>query len=155
MDNNFLEQRSSTLNELRERTAVIKMLTDEYLSRFNGDGILKLFCDESDVRTYFDRYNIFAINLAGAIPFIEDSIAKISRLISLADGSCDKNETAILCGLFTRCESFIVTVSEFLIKNNKNFSAKEAFKASLALSSARELKSAVDSFENSQKTDRQ
>lgn len=151
MINNFKELRASTLSELCGRTEGIKSLADEYLSRFNGDGILKLFCDETDKKAYFDRYSIFAINLSCAIPFIEDSVAKISRLISLADGSCDNEETATLCELFSKCELFLGTISEFLLNNNKNFSAKEDFKAALALNSARELKCSVDNFLSSLK----
>ena len=152
MNNNFSEEKASTLGELYENTIVIKKLTDEYLSKFNADGILKFFSDESDKKEYFERYRLFTVKLANALTPFENTVAKISRLVYAADRNCDKDLTAFFCELFERCEHFLAAIAKFLNSNDKNFSKNEVFKASLALSTARELKCAVDIFLNSQST---
>ena len=145
----MIREKENILATIAKSVTQARSDTEVYISKFNGDGILKLFDDKSDKKKYLERYNEFTAKIAEPLSNFEASVAALSRLLLLADQSCNVEETIRLSSLFECCETFLAAVHSFLEVNGKNFSEDESFKASVSLGSARTLKSAIDSFASS------
>ena len=133
---------------LRERAASTLEIISAYLTAFNGDGILVFFENENDnnKNKYLERYSAFSLKLSEMLSLLERSLASVSGLIAEYEAAKAPDKADELCSVFEHCEAFFASASRFIEINEKNFKKSATFNPAHTLSSARELKSAAQTF---------
>jgi len=146
MNSSIFDKKSELQSKLYACANEMKISAEAYFSKFNADGILRLFDEQSDEKKYFERYTEFANKLSDSLKDFENYVAVVSMLVCDADQNCDTQKTAYFSAIFEQCDTLLRSISAFFECNNKNFDKNGSFKAALTLNSARELRGAIDTF---------